>query len=55
MLYSNFKGRIKCKTTRTMDRGKFYEVSWESTLINGKGSYINPDTSKVLILVFDCS
>ena len=55
MVYSNFKGRIKYKTTRTMDRGKFSEVSWESALINGKGSYINPDISKVLILGFDCS
>ena len=55
MVYSNFKGRIKYKTTRTMDRGKFCEVSWESALINGQGSYINPDTSKVLIPGFDCS
>lgn len=55
MVYSNFKGRTKYKTIRTMDRGKICEVSWESALINGKGSYINPDTGKVLILVFDCS
>ena len=38
-----------------MDREKFCEVSWESALVSGKGSYINPDTSKVLILGFDCS
>lgn len=54
-VYSNFKGRIKYKTTRAMDREKFCEVSWESALVSGKGSYINPDTSKVLILGFDCS
>lgn len=55
MVYSNFKGRFKYKTTRTMVRGKICEASWESALINGKGSCINPDTSKVLILGFDCS
>ena len=54
MVYSNFKGWIKDKTTRTMDSGKFCEFSWESALIKGKESYINPDTGKVIILGFDC-
>ena len=50
MIYGNFKGRIPFKTTKTLDGGRFSGVPWVSALINGKGRYRNPDTSKFYVL-----
>lgn len=46
MVYGNFEGRIKFKTSETLDGGRFSGVPWVSGLINGKGRYFNPTTSK---------
>ena len=46
MVYGNFEGRVKFKTSETLDGGRFSGVPWVSGLINGKGRYYNPLTSK---------
>ena len=44
MIFGNFIGRTKYKTTETIDGGKFSGVPWASALINGKGRYQDPQT-----------
>ena len=46
MVYGNFEGRVKFKTSETLDGGRFSGVPWVSGLINGKGRYYNPTTGK---------
>ena len=44
MIYGNFNGGKKYKTTNTLDGGHFSGVPWVSALIEGKGRYTNPTT-----------
>ena len=46
MVYGNFEGRVKFKTSETLDGGRFSGVPWVSGLINGKGRYYNPTSGK---------